>query len=128
MSEHEGWLRFAQEDIRMADMAMAEGLYNQVCFHSQPCAEKTLKAWLALMGEGTPRTHRMADLVNLLPKDFLGEIAERLLLLDQFYIPTRYPDAIPGSLPDSLPDKKNAKEALKTAQKLLKIIGDKLAT
>jgi HEPN domain-containing protein len=66
--------------------------------------------------------------VNLVPKELLGEMAERLLLLDQFYIPTRYPDAIPGSLPDSLPDKKNAKEALKTAQKLLKIIGDKLAT
>jgi hypothetical protein len=25
MSEYEGWLRFAREDIRMADLAMQEG-------------------------------------------------------------------------------------------------------
>jgi len=122
MSEFESWLRFAREDIRMADLALAEGLYNQVCFHSQQCAEKAIKAWLVQMGESIPRTHRMADLVNLVSKDLLGEIADRLLLLDQFYIPTRYPDALPGSLLDSLPDRNDAKETLTTAQELLKII------
>ena len=63
MSESENWLRFAREDIRMADLAMAEGLYNQVCFHSQQCTEKALKAWLAQTEESIPRTHRMADLM-----------------------------------------------------------------
>jgi HEPN domain-containing protein len=128
MSGSENWLRFAREDIRMADMAMAEGMYNQFCFHSQQCAEKGLKAWLAQTEESIPRTHRMADLISLMPEDIIGEMADPLLLLDQFYIPTRYPDALPGSLPDSLPDKKDAKEALKTAQKLLKIIEKKLTT
>ncbi len=126
MSEYERWLRFAQEDIRMANLAMAEGLFNQVCFHSQQCAEKTLKAWLVHIGEGIPRTHRMADLLTLIPQEFFGEMAERLLLLDRFYIPTRYPDALPGSLPESLPDANDAKETLATAQKLLKLIEDKL--
>jgi HEPN domain-containing protein len=122
MSGSESWLQFAREDRRMADMALEEGLYNQVCFHSQQCAEKSLKAWLLQKGESIPRTHRMADLVNLISKDFLGEIADRLLLLDQFYIPTRYPDALPGSLPDSLPDKSDAMDALETARKLLELI------
>ncbi len=126
MNGSESWLRFAREDMRMANLALAEDLYNQVCFHSQQCAEKAVKAWLAQMGESIPRTHRMADLLGLIPKDFLGDTADHLLLLDQFYIPTRYPDAIPGSLPDSLPDKKDAKEALKAAQKLLKMIENKL--
>jgi HEPN domain-containing protein len=84
MSESKSWLRFAREDIRMA------------------------------------------DLLSLLPKDLLGEMADRLLLMDQFYIPTRYPDALPGSLADGLPDKNDALETLKTAQELLKIIEDKL--
>jgi len=127
MSESENWLRFAREDLQMADLALAEGLYNQVCFHSQQFAEKALKAWLAHLGESIPRTHRMADLINLMPKDLLGEMADRLLLLDQFYIPTRYPDALPGSLPDSLPDKNDAQDALNTARELFIVIEKKLS-
>jgi HEPN domain-containing protein len=56
----------------------------------------------------------------------LDEIADRLLLLDQFYIPTRYPDALPGSLPDNLPEKNDAMEALETARKILNILEDKI--
>ena len=127
MSGAENWLRFAREDIRMADLALADGLYNQVCFHSQQCAEKALKAWLAKMGESLPRTHRMADLLGLMPKGMLGELPDRLLLLDQFYIPTRYPDALPGLLSDGLPERNDAEGTLTTAQELLKLIEDAIA-
>lgn len=35
MHEHaERWLAFAREDLRMAELAMAEALWNQVCFHA----------------------------------------------------------------------------------------------
>lgn len=40
----ERWLTFAREDLRMAELAMAETLWNQVCFHVQQCVEKILKA------------------------------------------------------------------------------------
>lgn len=29
------WLTFAAEDLRVAEVTMPEGLYNQVCFHAQ---------------------------------------------------------------------------------------------
>ena len=45
MSEaRERWLAFAHEDLRVAEIALPEGLFNQVCFHSQQCVEKALKA------------------------------------------------------------------------------------
>lgn len=47
MKESERWLLFAHQDLRMAQMAMEEGLYNQVCFHAQQCAEKAIKGLLA---------------------------------------------------------------------------------
>ena len=47
MRETDRWLVFAREDLRIAELAMNEGLYNQVCFHSEQCVEKVLKAWLA---------------------------------------------------------------------------------
>ncbi len=31
----ERWLAFAREDLRMAELAMTEALWNQVCFHAQ---------------------------------------------------------------------------------------------
>ena len=31
----ERWLAFAREELRMAELALAEALWNQVCFHAQ---------------------------------------------------------------------------------------------
>ena len=31
----ERWLAFARGDLRMAEMARAEALWNQVCFHAK---------------------------------------------------------------------------------------------
>jgi HEPN domain-containing protein len=51
MRETDRWLIFAREDLRIAELAMNEGLYNQVCFHSEQCVEKVLKAWFAKEGK-----------------------------------------------------------------------------
>ena len=45
----------------------------------------------------------MADLLTLVPLDVVTDMAEEILLLDRFYIPTRHPDALPGSLEDGMP-------------------------
>ena len=37
------WINFASEDLRMAELALNEGIYNQVCFHSQQCYLLTRK-------------------------------------------------------------------------------------
>jgi len=74
--------------------AVSEGIFNQVCFHAQQCVEKAIKGWLEAQGQSPPRTHRMADLLALVSTDLMGEIYDALLLLDRFYIPTRYPDAL----------------------------------
>lgn len=103
MREAERWPAFARDDLRIAELAMNEGIYNQVCFHSEQCVEKVLKAWLASKDKRIPRTHRMADLLTLIPADVLKDMAEEILLLDRFYIPTRYPDALPGSLEQGMP-------------------------
>lgn len=113
------WLVFAREDLRMAELALAEGIFNQVCFHAQQCVEKAIKGWLEQQEEILPRTHRMADLLALLPPDLMGELSDALRLLDRFYIPTRYPDALPGMLPTGMPRQRDAEEALDLARDAL---------
>ncbi len=66
------WFGFAQEDLRVAEVIFAEGLYNQVCFHAQQCVEKTLKALLSQRGKVPPRTHSITDLLNILPSGWLA--------------------------------------------------------
>ncbi len=116
--EGKRWLQFAAEDVRMAELAIQEGIYNQVCFHSQQSAEKAVKALLLLQGQVAPRTHRLADLLRLLkPNPFAASLG--IQLLDRFYLPTRYPDALPGSLPEDLPNHEDALEALAVARQVL---------
>ena len=67
-----------------------------------------------------PRTHLIADLLQqvLAPAQAaIADLEEDLLALDQFYIPTRYPDALPGSLPEGLPQHPHANTALTTARR-----------
>ena len=120
------WLAFAQEDLRVAELVWEQEIYNQVCFHAQQCVEKALKGLLVAQGELPPRTHAITDLLGLLPLDWFAEDRDALMALDDFYIPTRYPDALPGALPDGLPGKEQAKEALVTAQDAWKAIQKRL--
>lgn len=116
MSASERWLFFANQDLRMAELALAEGLHNQVCFHAQQCVEKAIKAWLTHQGKTPPRLHSLTDLLNLLNPNPVAHLASEIQLLDRFYIPTRYPDALPGSLPENLPDREDAEQALGVAR------------
>ncbi|MCD6472604.1 HEPN domain-containing protein [Candidatus Aerophobetes bacterium] len=113
------WIKFSEEDLRMAELALKEKIYNQVCFHSQQCIEKALKGFINSKEQVCPKTHKLADLLSYLspsPFDYLTDI---IIPLDRFYIPTRYPDALPGTLPEGLPVEKDVKEAIEVARLVL---------
>jgi HEPN domain-containing protein/predicted nucleotidyltransferase len=118
--EAQRWLNFAKDDLQMARYALDERIHNQVCFHAQQCMEKVLKACLTLTGEPVPRSHLLVDLFKKLSAESqqaMAEIEAQLAAIDQFYIPTRYPDALPGALPDGLPDQNDARLALVSAER-----------
>lgn len=110
------WLRFAQDDLRSAEVLLKEKIFNEVCFHSQQCAEKAMKALIVAKGDVVPKTHRLVDLFELVIKYHkLQNIRTACLVLDQYYIPTRYPDAVIGSSPTGIPIEKEARESLDLA-------------
>ena len=117
---HERWLERAEDDLKFARVGLKEGFYSQVCFLSQQAVEKSLKAFLISRGVLYPKTHKLTDLAEACSK--LDRRIERFnkdfRILDEFYIPTRYPDAIPGSLKGFSPSKKRAEEALEMAEKI----------
>jgi HEPN domain-containing protein len=61
-------LGMARKDLRalgaMLDReSFAEGIFG---FHAQQAAEKSIKAWLSLIGRSYPRTHDLGALLELL--------------------------------------------------------------
>ena len=134
MNPHlERWLRFAREDLRMAELAFEDGIHNQVCFHAHQAVEKTLKGCLEAQGQAPPRTHKRADLIRMVRGSTLADLESQLLKvttrihvalsdMDRFYIPTRYPDALPGMLPEGWPGEGDAREALELAREVLRRI------
>jgi len=114
------WLKKAAEDLIVARLVWDEGHYSHACFLSQQCIEKNLKGFLLMENGRYPRTHRLVDLLTECAKHDadLSAFLPGCIVMDQYYIPTRYPDAIPGGKADGLPSKKEAKETIAIADEI----------
>lgn len=124
--EYQAWLRYADDDLKAAEELMKVQLYNVVCFHAHQAAEKCLKAFLVKHGVNPPRIHKLPELVNLVVEinSEFEVVRKDALILDMYYIPTRYPTAPVGSLPDGLPNRADALQALDKARKIRRLVGN----
>lgn len=120
------WLDFAGEDLKMAELAFKERIYNQVCFHSQQAAEKSLKALIEEKRK-VPKEHRLPKLFRICEElgYNLGKFQEDFEFLDKFYTSTRYPFIV-GMLPEGFPTKIDAERSLKIAKRVYSLRGRRL--
>jgi HEPN domain-containing protein len=105
----------------MADLAHAQRLWRQVCFHSQQAAEKALKGLLVERVGAYPKSHSLEQLL-LYDATILVElthIRESCRRLDRFYSISRYPDALPGTVSGGEPESDEADEALRDANMII---------
>lgn len=123
-SRYMNWLFFAEEDFNSAKALLNDKIYNQVCFHTQQAAEKSLKAFLKSRGIVIPKTHNLSELIHLCIKESNSFVPmeEPCQYLGRFYLLTRYPDAIVDSPPEGLPDENDAKKAIDKSKKVLKFV------
>ncbi len=112
----------AEEDWQAAHRLSrgAKPLYNSVCFHSQQCAEKYLKAYLEEQGRGIPRTHDLIALLN----QILPELPELLLIKNEMESLTAY--AVSFRYPGDQASPEQARQARKTAARVRETIRMKL--
>ena len=127
---HENWFIQACNDLEDARYLMDGRKYNSACFFAQQSVEKALKAFLLFAGADEVWGHSVYELCND-SKDFdrdFEEICEEVALLDKYYIPTRYPDALPGGIPSLVYGIQDAKMAIEISEKALEFIGKKMGT
>ena len=119
MKEENKWFEFAADDIDSAEIMLKAGKYNMVCFFAHQAAEKSLKAFLVNIKRNPPRIHNLVDITNLCAKynESFKEILPKARILNQFYIPTRYPFASPGTKLEG-PGIETAEKALAFSQEI----------
>ncbi len=126
----QAWLDRAADDLAVGKLTLKKGYTAHSCFLSHQAFEKSLKAFLIKRRATHPRTHKLVDLVTECATldEALANLLTGAIVLDQYYIPTRYPDATPGTLAEGLPSAKQAKEALNIAQDAFDTVSSLLAT
>jgi len=121
------WLRYAKSDLNTA-----KHMFNDVnpketkisCYHSQQCAEKSLKAYLLVSKKELPFIHDMVELIRLcisLETSF-STIQPYCVSLNPYAVQVRYPNEL--AVDDNM-----ARQAIDNAEKVFtfceKIINDK---
>jgi HEPN domain-containing protein len=87
-------LGMARKDLRaLCAMLDRESFTEEIFgFHAQQAAEKSLKAWLSLIGRSYPRTHDLGALLELLavPRESIPADAWEVVELTDFAVQLRY--------------------------------------
>ena len=120
-NEAERWLRQAESDLAFAELGTREGFPAQACFTSQQAAEKALKAVLYLRGERFVPGHSLVDLLERAAAgaQTLLHLRDSARQLDQYYIPTRYPNGLPGGIPAEVFSDVQAEDAVDRARSFI---------
>jgi len=89
------WVFEAERDVERARKLFELGDYSMVCFLSQQAIERALRAVvMALLRESPPRVHDLTVLYSMVRGILdLGERAELLPEISQYYVTARYPNA-----------------------------------
>jgi HEPN domain-containing protein len=121
----EEWFKKAGDDYKSAKVILEEGgYYGTTCFLAQQMAEKYLKGFLIYHNLEMRKIHDVVHLLNECKKvspDF-RQMEDACILLDHYYIATRYPVDIPIDY-----TKKEAAQALAAAEDIKEFVLNKIS-
>jgi HEPN domain-containing protein len=127
MTEASRWLEQARRDLDDARYAAAGSRWNLACFLSQQSAEKALKAYLFSRGAEAVWGHSVAELCHDAARHdpAFVELGQDAAALDQYYIPTRYPNSLPGGIPADAYTRTDADRALALSASVIDLVARK---
>lgn len=115
--EAERWLKQAESDLAYAEFGLREGFFAQACFQCQQVCEKAIKAVRYARGERAVLGHALVELAASL--DAMEKFRESFAVLDQYYVPTRYPNGLPGGIPSDVYTENQAAAAVDIARQVV---------
>ncbi len=117
------WLRQALQDLEQAEDCRRAGRHNWACFAAQQAAEKAVRALHLHLGQEA-WGHIIARLLRELPPEITvpSELIEQAHVLDNFYIPTRYPNSHPEGAPFEHYGPLQSEEAIRYARAIIEFV------
>ena len=85
------WLAQADHDLGQATASHRDGRHDWSCFAAHQAAEKAVKAFHLSLGREA-WGHVTARLLKQLPTPPPAELIDRARILDNYYVPARYPN------------------------------------
>jgi len=120
------WLSQAIRDLQQAEDSRHAERHEWACFAAHQAAEKAVKALHLSLGQEA-WGHVVAMLLKELPIDVLDDLIDRARVLDNFYIPTRYPNGHPQGAPFEHYGRLQSEEAIKYAVSILEFARSSMA-
>jgi HEPN domain-containing protein len=121
------WMATSLDDESSALILQDHSKFAHACFHAQQAGEKALKA-LWYYNDADPWGHSLKNLIGDLKEvdeslfDACQTITREALVLDRYYIPTRYPNGLPEITPDVAFDATDAAICIEHAQKVIALV------
>ena len=114
------WFRQATRDLEQAEDSRRAGRHEWACFAAHQAAEKAVKALHLHLGQEAWGPV-VAQLLSELPARVTvpAELVEQAKVLDNFYIPTRYPNGHPAGAPFEHYGSIQSEEAIRYAGTIL---------
>jgi len=115
------WLSQAQRDLESARSQRKERFYEWATFIAQQSAEKACKAVLQRLG-AEAWGHSTSKLLLAIEEETGNKsgLREAALLLDRFYIPSRYPNGWGEGTPADFITRDDADSAIDNSEKILR--------
>lgn len=131
-AEAQRWLKTALDDWDTAVILKKNGKFAHSCFHTQQAGEKALKSVWYLV-DADPWGHSIKKLIDDLENidlkihSLLLGFTREAVVLDRFYMPTRYPNGLPDITPDEAYNEEDANTCIKYARKIIDAVQEILA-
>lgn len=127
--EAKRWLKQAGHVLEVAKTLLEEECFAESCFHAGQTGQLALKAFLYGQGERFVYLHSVKELGERCASydRTFEQIVDAGKVLDQYYIPTRYPDALgfPGVPYETYTERQSA-EAVQLAKTIVELVTSKI--
>lgn len=119
------WFLQARRDLEQAEASLRDERHEWACFAAHQAAEKAVKA-LHLDCDQDAWGH-VARLLRELPLEVPRELVEKGKVLDNFYVPTRYPNGHTAGPPFEHYGPLQSEEAVRYAREILDFVDSEMA-
>ncbi len=120
------WMAQAERDLEQARASRGEARHEWACFPAHQAAEKAVKALHLHLGQEA-WGHVVARLLRELPSGAPPELIEKGKVLDNVYVPSRYPNGHPEGAPFEHYGPIQSEEAIRIASEVLVFVRARLA-